>query len=88
MMINKELRESLECGVVVFDNPSFDNSIIGFSADDRVIYDFDLMVRELMADNNWNEVEAIEFIEFNTLRALPYIGENAPIVMVRRVENE
>lgn len=25
--------------------------------------------------------EAVEFIEFNTVRALPYFGEAAPIIM-------
>ena len=28
-----------------------------------------------------SEYEAIEFIEYNTLRALPYFGDMAPIIM-------
>ena len=30
--------------------------------------------------------DAIEWIEYNTIRSLPYAGENAPIVMYRLYE--
>lgn len=26
-------------------------------------------------------IDAVEFIEYNTIRALPYIGEGAPVIM-------
>ena len=29
----------------------------------------------------WSDIESIEWIEFNTLRALPYMGSDAPIIM-------
>lgn len=32
------------------------------------------------------EEEAIEWIDFNTLRALPYLGEGAPVVMYPLIE--
>ena len=31
-----------------FENPSFDNSIVAVDYDGRLIYDYDLMVEELM----------------------------------------
>lgn len=67
---------------VIFINPSYDDAIIGLDCtSDRVIYDFDKMVEHLMTKDNMEADEAIEFIEYNTLRAIPYMGENAPIVM-------
>ena len=66
---------------IVFENPDYDDAIVGVSEDDRVIYDFDLMVRCLMAEDDMTEPEAIEFIEYNTLRSLPFAGDGAPIVM-------
>ena len=65
----------------VFTNPSFDNSIVGISSDDRVIYDYDKMVIEYTIANSVSEEEAMEFIDYNTIRALDYMGEKAPIVM-------
>lgn len=80
MAINKEIRENIPEDSVVFDNASYDNSIIGVSTDGRVVYSFSKMVKELMTDNGWSEMDAIEWIEYNTIRALPYLGGNAPII--------
>ena len=68
--------------VVVFDNPAFDEALIGVSTDNRAIYDFDKMVIWLSVTWHTSREEAIEFIEYNTIRALPYY-ENSPIVMYR-----
>ena len=46
-MINEKIREWLEevsPDALVFDNPSFDNSIIGLSTDGNVIYDISKMI--------------------------------------------
>ena len=79
MSVNQEIRNKLPPDAVVFDNHAYDNSIIGTTFDGRAIYDFDKMVKELMQDEGWSEEEAIEWIEFNTIRALPYGGEKAPL---------
>jgi hypothetical protein len=71
----------LSDGVIVFDNHAYDNSIIGETFDGRAIYCFEQMVQELMEDEGWDEIDAIEWIEYNTLRALPYFGKKAPIVL-------
>ena len=62
-------------------NESYDDALIGVSDDGRAIYDFGLMVEWLMTQYDWSDIEAIEWIETNTLRALPYMGEGAPIIM-------
>ena len=66
---------------VVFENPDYDNAIVGVTDDGRVVYDFDKMVEHLMAVDGMALDEAVEFIEYNAVRALPYAGEKAPIIM-------
>jgi hypothetical protein len=62
-------------------NESYDDALIGVSDDGRAIYDFSLMIEWLMTKYGWSDMESIEWIETNTLRALPYFGEDAPIIM-------
>lgn len=62
-------------------NESYDDALIGVSDDGRAIYDFGLMTEWLMTKYGWSDMESIEWIETNTLRALPYFGEDAPIIM-------
>lgn len=80
-MIKEKLRKAIEEmaidneeEVLFLDNPSFDKSIIGITNDFRLIYDFDKMVEELMEDDQ------IDFIDHNTLLAIPYFGEQSPII--------
>ena len=48
------------------------------------MYDFDKMVHEFAFDNDLDEfIDAIEFIEYNTERALPYMGERAPLIIYK-----
>lgn len=81
MAVNIEIRNNLSEGALVFDNHAYDNSIIGETFDGRAIYCFEKMVQELMGDEGWSETEAIEWIEYNTIRALPYAGEKAPVIV-------
>lgn len=62
-------------------NESYDDALIGVSEDGRVIYDYDKMVDWLVDKYDWTDEEAVEWIEYNTIRALPYFGEGAPIIM-------
>lgn len=80
-MINKELRRKLPPDSIVLDDNSYDNSIIGVTLDGRIIYDYDLMVEELMQDDDCTMEEAIDWIEYNTLRAIPYMGNKAPVIV-------
>lgn len=67
---------------IVFDGPDYDDAIVGVTDDGQVVYDFDLMVKCLV-DQGMTEIEAVDFIGYNTIRALPYAGENPPIIMNR-----
>jgi len=81
MSVNLKLRELLPEYSLVFDNASYDNSIVGVTTDNRVVYDYNKMIVELMEDEGWSYDDAVDWIEFNTIGSLPYAGEKAPIIM-------
>ena len=58
----------------------FDDAIIGTTPDDRVVYSYSKMIDCLMVNDGMDYEEAAEFIDYNTIRSLPYI-ENAPVIM-------
>ena len=59
----------------------YDQSIVGISDDNRLVYDRDAIVMELMNDNEWTEEEAIEWLDYNIVRAIPYAGPEGPILI-------
>ena len=65
---------------VVFDNPEYEGALIGVSTDRRAVYDYELMVKGLMEKSGMSEEEAIEWIEYNTVRASEYL-QNGPVIM-------
>ena len=84
-MINKELRDYIaeeHEETVVFNVPSYDNAIVGLSDDGKVIYDYDLMVKEYITEHQATEEEACEYLKYNTIGTLPYIEECVrPIIL-------
>lgn len=66
--------------IIFLENPNFDKSIIGISEDGKLIYVYENMIYEFMEDNKCTYEEAVEFIEYNTIRALYYIP-NHPIIL-------
>lgn len=74
--------EELEISAVAFESPSYLNAIIGISHDDRLIYDYDKMIDCLIEEDGMSYEEAMEFIDYNTIRALPYYP-NGPIILMR-----
>lgn len=80
-MVKPEVRERLDDDALVFDNPAYDNSIIGQTFDGRAIYDVEAMAEELAADDEITIEEAMDFIDYNAIRSLPYAGDKAPVVV-------
>ena len=40
------------------------------------------MIAAAIEENpDWTEEDAVEWIDFNTLRTVPYMGEKAPIIV-------
>ena len=68
-------------GIKYLTNYSYDSALIGVSHDDRAIYDYEKMVEWLMNEESWSYEDAVDWIDYNTIRALPYMGADAPIIM-------
>lgn len=67
--------------VIYLTNFGYDDALIGISEDNRAVYDYNKMIEWLIKEENWSEEEAIEWIDYNTIRALSYMGDKAPIIM-------
>lgn len=56
----------------------FDNAIIGVEPNTmKLVYSRDKMVGILIEDEKMDEIDAIEYLEYNTWNA--YVGEKTPI---------
>lgn len=81
--LKQYLREEASPETIVLEQPDFIHSVIGVSADSRVVYSYEKMVEELMATDGLTYEEAIEYIDYNTIRSLSYMGKYAPIIVYR-----
>lgn len=81
MNVEEKLEDAGYENVTIFENYSYGDALIGVTSDNRAVYDYVKMVEWLCTIEGFSEDEAIEWIEYNTIRALPYFGDNAPIVM-------
>lgn len=72
-------------GVVLLDPPELDRAIVGFTVGGpaRAVYTYDGLVEALAKtmDSDDAESDAREWIDYNTIRSLPYMGEHAPVVV-------
>lgn len=73
--------QELEIGV--FQNPSYEGALLGFSDDGKAVYDYELMVRSFMLETGCSEDEAHDFVSSDTCSA--YFGPNTPIIIFQPV---
>lgn len=83
MNAEERLLENGYDGVKFLTNYSYDDALIGVTDDGRAVYDYERMVEWLMETEGWPYEDAAEWVCYNTLRAIPYMGEDAPIVINR-----
>ena len=79
--IEEKLLDNGYEGVKYLTNFSYDTALIGVTDDNRAVYYFDKMVEWLIETQDFTYEESVEWIEYNTIRALPYMGEGAPIIV-------
>ena len=79
--IKETLRELELNDSVVFENPDYISAIVGMTDDGRIIYSWEKMITHMVETDGMTEEEAIEFISYNTERAIPYAGTMAPIIL-------
>ena len=81
MSIHDRLLDAGYEDVVIFVGATYDSAFLGVTEDNRAVYNFDLMVDWLIRTNGWTQEDAIEWIDYNVIRALPYRGDRAPIIV-------
>jgi len=81
MSAEERLLENGYEGIKFLTNYSYDDALIGVTSDDRAVYDYELMVEWLINTEGFTEEEARDWIDYNTLRALPFMGEGAPVIL-------
>ena len=83
-MKTADILEALESagyeGTKVFTDDEYAGAFLGVSDEGRAVYDYDLMVAGLVAEG-MSEEEAMEWIDYNAIRSLPYEHGEAPIVV-------
>lgn len=93
-MQNKKIRAAIDAAVddmgeeetLLFTNHSYDDSIVGITDDGHVVYDLSKMVQEYSKDEKCSEEEALEWIEYNTLRAFSGRGKMPIIINLTKEE--
>lgn len=68
-----------------FVDPDYISAVIGISTDDRVVYSYEKMVEFLVNSDGMAYEDAEEFIEYNTIRTIPYMGKNSPIIVKEEI---
>lgn len=81
MTLAERLIDNMYDDTVIFKDYDYEDAFVGVSEDGRAIYDYDIMVSWLVETKGYTEEEAIEWIEYNTMRALPYMGDMRPIIL-------
>lgn len=72
--------------IIILDGDEFADGFIGLSTDNRAVYSYDKLIDSLSRSNSWSTDDAIEWLEYNTIRSLPYMGTKAPIIIHEPVE--
>lgn len=96
-MTNEELKEEIECFVmdqdeldhiIVLEGDEFADGCIGITDDNHLVYSYDRLVDSLAEAYEKNGMEdpyvaAMEFIDYNTIRSLPYMRSEGyePIII-------
>lgn len=78
----------LEAGcedAVIFTEPDYADAIIGTTHDGRAVYSYSKMIDVLIQDEGMTYEEAADWVDYNVIRSLPYMGEMQPCVVYDRV---
>ena len=64
--------------VIIFDNPSYDDALVGITNDNRAVYDYYKMIDWLIEKEGMDDEEAADFISYNS--SFSY-GEGYPLIV-------
>ena len=85
-------------GAAIFDPNTLDSAILAVyrlsNGEHVAVYDYQELIRRYMADDgvSLGDEEAYldwqEFVDYNTLRSVPYMGDRSPIIVLEVQEGE
>lgn len=62
------------------------SAIIGYTDDENLVYSYEKMIEYLIKEAEMTQEEAIEWIDYNVLRAIPYMGDEKPIIVYELIQ--
>lgn len=81
VQLSEWLRDNDFEDTVILESPNYLAAIIGITNDGKLIYSYRKMIWYLMQHDGMDYETAMEFIDYNTLRALDYMGPYAPVII-------
>jgi len=84
-MTHEELKEYLKetyGGYAMFEPEEYDEGIIGITENGNLVYSYDGLAEALILHDGMTYEEAMEWIDYNTIRTIPYMGEFKPVVVI------
>lgn len=79
--ITQEQRRLLaENEAILLEPQCLDAAIIDVTEDRRAVYGFEELVQAFMEMDGVTREEAEEWVDYNTTRAIPYMGEKGPSI--------
>ncbi len=90
-MNNEQLRDIIrevasDDDAILLEGDEFSDGAIGLTNDNHVVYDYEKLIESLVKHNGWTEEEAIDWVDYNTLRSIPYMARDGkePIILMTR----
>ena len=83
----KERLSELNPEAKIFDD--LDGAIVGLAENGKgiiAVYDNDAILKIFMDRDGMTDEDVQDYIDFNIIRSLPYMGEYAPVIMFMRDE--
>ena len=70
--------------IIILEGDEFADGFVGLTIDNHAVYSFERLVKSLCnANADWSELDAIDWLDYNTIRALPYMSSegNVPVII-------
>ncbi len=81
MTVKEWLEDTQFEDILILRNYGYDTAFVGVTTDGYAVYDYNKMVEWLMKKEGWSYEDSVEWIEYNTIRSLPYFEGKAPIII-------
>ncbi len=84
-MTHQELKDYLKGeygGYALFEPENYDKGIIGVTDNGNVVYSYERLAEMLILEEDMTYEDAIEWLDYNTVRTIPYMGEFKPVMLM------